>query len=255
MRHPSIWMAALSLAAAIAPPTPAADRPSPAAQRVDAILARWERESGAVTQLDAAFRRKDTDHIFRRITEFDGRALLKAPDLAWLDLRSRDPNAPKLPIQERFISTGSEVVQYDGSVRQVLIYPMPKQDRPAALKNGPVLFLFRMKADDLKARFGVFLDGDSADSYRLRIVPRAAADRADFAEALVTLNKTTFLPSLLTLTSANGKQSQTFTFTAIKVNAPIDDAYFRRAVPAGWNVVVNPAPAPQPAMRPGRPVR
>ena len=242
-------------------------------KKVNQILAEWERRSADVTQLDATFKRTDVKTgAFKKRADFEGRALLKAPNLACLDIKKLDPDdKTKKSFHERIVCTGTEVVQYDGETRRIVVYPLPKEDRQRALQEGPLPFLFNMKVDEVKKRYKIFLLAQGAKAYRLQIIPLEEIDRDAFSLALIDLNKTTFLPDALQLHSPNGKETQTYVFTgapglAVKPNAPIEPKNFQKLLIPNWKVVENPpadgpgAAAPgdpnadprQPAMQPPR---
>ena len=211
------------------------------ARKVEALLAQWELKSKEITKLDATFRRVNRDDIWKRVTEFEGRALLQSPNLACLDIKKLDPeDKTKKTFHERIICTGEEVVQYDGSTRQIIVYPLPQQERQRALQEGPLPFLFDMKSEEVKRRYEIHLLADSPKVYRLRIVPLEDVDRDAFSEAIIDLNKLTFLPDALQLHAPSGKETQTYIFTSIAKNVAIEPKNFQRLTIPGWKVVVNP---------------
>ncbi len=223
------------------------------AARVDALLAEWEKRSRSIQTLDAKFKRIDVKAgPFKGRTAFQGRALLQAPNLACLELHKIDPeDKTKKTFHERIVCTGDEVDDFVGAERIVNVYPLPKDQQQKALQEGPLPFLFDMKAKEVKARYQIVLEEEGADAYRLRIAPREDIDRDAFSVARVNLNKTTFLPDALQLVDATGKETQTYLFKdengEIVPNKEIAASNFQRGkVPQGWKVVVNP-PADQPA--------
>jgi len=223
------------------------------AEKVEKILAKWEGVSAGITQLDATFRRVDLKTgAFKGRLDFEGRALLKAPNLACLDVKKVDPeDRTKKTFHERILCTGAEVVQYDGEAHLINVYPLPKEDRQRALQEGPLPFLFNMKAAQVKKRYHIFLMDEGAAAYRLKIIPLEDIDRDAFSLAVMDLNKKTFLPDVLQLHSPNGKERQTYYFTgpglALKPNAPIEPRNFQMEKNPKWKVVVNPERGAAPA--------
>lgn len=218
------------------------------ARELDAILKKWEEKSATITQLDATFQRVDTNLAFKKTKKYEGRALLKAPNLACLNLDEINPDAqvPK-KFHERILCTGDDVVQYDGKARQIIIYPLDKGQKQRALQQGPLPFLFDMKVADVKKRYQMTLMIKGRDAYRIKIVPKEEIDRDAFAEALLDLNRQTFLPDALLLTSPNEKDTQTYRFTKISTDKPVADDNFKLKKIEGWKIVRNPAPGSEPA--------
>ncbi len=84
---------------------------------------------------------------------YQGRALFKAPGLAWIDFRKvvdpKQPN-PKTVAHERIVCTGQEVWQYRSDTQQIFIFPLEHDAQKRALAQGPLPFLFNFRADDAK---------------------------------------------------------------------------------------------------------
>jgi TIGR03009 family protein len=265
-------------APAAGPPKPA---PDPAAQKkMDQLLALWEKQSAKVKTLDATFDRVDESKVWDDVTHYKGRALLKSPNLACLNLERVDADAKKTTFQERVICTGKDVWQYDGASRQITVYHLDPNQQQGALQQGPLPFLFDMRVAEVKAQFDLVLAAENDQTYRIQIWPKQPADRGQFSVAVVDLNKQKFLPDALHLLSPNGKDMQRYYFTTGKItvgkiaidaagkivpNAPINEVNFEGKPWPNWKVVVNPqnqaqppagAPGPrvaQPAMRPAGP--
>ena len=235
-------------------------------QEMDQLLVEWEKQSKTVKSLQVVFERIDRsakwgDQIYQ------GQAILKSPDLACLEFKKAIPDAngkPKTktdatgkPVMEvekepfqRIVCTGKEVLQYEWDEKAVYIYPLDKEARQKALQQGPLPFLFNMKAAEAKARYGMTLlaQDKMPNAYLIAIVPREEIDRDSFHHAFVYLNKETFLPDKVLLYPVGDKDTQEFRFSAIFPNKPIDDGYFHPPVNIpGWKINRN---EPQVAARP-----
>ena len=238
-----------------AAPRPAAEAPPivvdpEKVRKLEGILKQWEKESATITQLDATFKRTDRKLGFKTLSQFEGRALLKSPNLACLNLEKVDagPEAQvKTHFHERILCTGDDVVQYDGATKQIIIYPLGKGEQQRALQQGPLPFLFNMKAAEVKARYNMELMLEGRDAYRIKIAPKEEIDRDAFAEALLDLDRQTFLPRALMLTSPNEKETQTYVFKAIETEKKVDPANFKFQKIEGWKVVRNPDPNARPS--------
>ena len=115
---------------------------------------------------------------------YEGRAIFKNPQLAYLDFKKiktarnaagklvpvpipRTPRNDSTTPEETIICGENEVWQYSYPVKQIFVYPLAKEQRQRALDEGPLPFLFNMKAeqgrgavrDDTAEREGQVLPG------------------------------------------------------------------------------------------------
>jgi len=235
----------------------AADPAQAAAKRaeMERLLVLWEKQSARLTSLDVGFIRIDRSPAWNEKLEYHGRAYLQSPNLACLHFQKLDEKPgekPKLVEHERIVCTGKDVLQYDYETKQIFRFPLDKQERKKALQEGPLPFLFNMKAAEAKQRYGLTLLDENQKAYLIAIVPHNDNDREVFSKAFIQLSRTTFLPDRLTLLSPNGKDTQDYRFSGIKANGEINQEFFKPLVIKGWKLVDNPAPT-QAAQRP--PVR
>ncbi len=255
------------------------------------LLAEWEAQSKKISSIFVAFDRVDQSTAWGE-KFYKGSAILRSPDLACLEFTrcQLDANGkplvkpdaagkPKVQLEkdpsERIVCTGKEVLQYEWEEKAVYIYPLDKEVRQKALQQGPLPFLFNMKAAEAKARYGMTLLRENEQEYLIRVLPREQIDRSSFDQAFLWLNKKTFLPNKLKLFEVGGKATQEFQFTVVQPNRAVSDEYFKAAITPGWQVKRNPdeqaqgAPKPEtgpapaasrrpvqkPAMRPSNPPR
>ena len=115
------------------------------------------------------------------------------------------------------------------------------------MQQGPLPFLFAMKADQIKKRYRMELMGEGRDAFRIKIEPREEIDREAFAEALLDLDRATYLPKALLLTSPNEKETQTYVFQKIETEKKVDPSNFEFKKIEGWKVVRNPDPNGRPS--------
>lgn len=224
---------------------------------MDLLLDEWEKQSAKVKSLQVVFERIDKSIKWgSKVSQ--GTAILKSPDLACLEFKRAVPDAqgkPKLKLNangqkvievekepfQRIVCTGKEVIQYEYDEKAMYIYPLDKEARQKALQQGPLPFLFNMKAADAKERYGMTLvpDDKAPNEYRIHVVPKQQIDMKDFKTAEVWLSKETFLPSRLVLMPIGDNELQEFRFTHIAPNASIPDGFFAFTVIKGWKVERN----------------
>jgi TIGR03009 family protein len=227
------------------PAKAAADR-----QAMESLLGLWEKQSAKLNTLYVGFTRIDKSPAWDQLEEFRGQAYLQSPNLACLHFWKVEPvketvakeaaAKPALSDHERIVCTGTEVLQYDYKTKQIFRFPLDKQARKRALQEGPLPFLFNMKAAEAKERYGMTLVKETEKSYLISVVPHQEVDREVFSKAFIQLNKTTFLPDRLYLVSPNGKDSQDYVFSGVKANTEIKSQFFQALTIKGWKIIDNP---------------
>jgi TIGR03009 family protein len=222
-----------------APPVKA---PDPA--RMKQLLGVWEQQSAKLTSLDVRIKRLDRSAQWGD-EEYAGRAILMSPNLAWLDFQKlvHDEKLDKdrfIP-HERIVCTGAEVWQYRSDTHQIFIFTLDKQNQKRAIEEGPLPFLFNMKAADAEARYQMHLVTEMPDYFVISIVPNLQIDRESFSKAFLKLNRQTFLPDRIYLVSPDGKSIKDFTLTSVKPNAAVAPENFKgQVLGPPWTVVKNP---------------
>jgi len=229
---------------------PAAARPPAAAPdpgRMKQILAGWEQQSARLNTLDVLISRVDRSPAWGD-DRYEGRAILMSPNLAWLDFQKVEhddaTNKDKLVPHERIVCTGKEVWQYRSDTRQIFIFPLDKQNQKRALEEGPLPFLFNMKAADAEARYQMRLLNEVAEYFVISVVPNLRIDRESFSKAFLRLNRQTFLPDRIWLVSPDGRSTKSFTLTSVRPNAAVAPENFKgQVLGPPWTVVRDPIPA------------
>src|SRR5438270_894985 len=105
---------------------------------MDWLLMEWEKQSERLKTLDVAILRIDDSPAWGDKDYYEGRALFKAPNLAFIDFNKIELDANKKPVRdpatkkfvstphERILCTGTEVWRYRSDVQQVEIFPLDK---------------------------------------------------------------------------------------------------------------------------------
>jgi TIGR03009 family protein len=256
---------------------PQTQPPDPAAQaRLDHALVNWEKQSSLIKTLDVSYYRIDKSAVLGETTAYHGRAMLKAPFIACVNTESlkltmkdqadakllqaaiqweRQPPDKRegpdpLPVAQRafydrIICTGDTVYHFDGASKQIFEYPLAKEDREAALQQGPLRFLFNMRREDVLRRYHMILVKEDDDKLTIQIVPKLDIDKNAFDQAVLVLRKATFLPETITLKETNGN-TQWFLLTQVAANKPINDMNFdpqlKEWKKRNYELVKNPPP-------------
>jgi TIGR03009 family protein len=259
------WIVVLPLATVATPcawaqKPPQVVRPEPQPQpqpapidpkNLEKLLATWEMYSANLRTLDVRMTRTDRSPAWDEDEHYEGRAMFKTPNRAWLDFQKekevKDPKTgartPKLVAYERIVCTGTEVWQYRCDTAQIFIYPLEKDVQQRALEEGPLPFLFNFKAAEAKKRYLMTLVDDHPSTPTIRIIPRLAIDQESFKVAWVTLDRQVFLlPRRVFLVAPDGKSSKDFQLKLAPqvANCDVRDENFRPEPTRGWKIVRNP---------------
>ena len=229
--------------------------------RLEFLLGQWAKQSSRLQSLDITLKRTDKSPAWGQDELYEGRALFRSPNRAWLDFKKvvvDEKKQEKSVPHERIICTGQEVWQYRSDTWQIFIYPLDRKVQKRALEEGPLPFLFNFKADEAKQRYTMKLRSEGADHYWIDIHPLLPIDQESFSLALVQLDRKFLLPTRVYLIAPNGKDSKDFVLSHIKPNTDVSEENFKgQLLPAPWKVVRNDeaeAPGPAPAAKAATPV-
>jgi TIGR03009 family protein len=234
-----------------------AKAPDPA--KMDWLLKQWEKQSSLLKTLDVTILRIDNTPAWDDLEYYEGRALFKSPNLAFINFEKIKQDENKKPVKdpqnkdpkktkylttpyERIICTGKEVWQYKSDTQQIFIFPLQKDEQEKAIEEGPLPFLFNMKADDARKRYQMTLMTEDQASYGVSIKPRLQVDQESFSLAFVKLDKRFLLPVYIKMVSPDGKSQKEFRLGPMYPNKPVNEKNFE-GKPLGppWKVVRNPA--------------
>ena len=247
-----------------------AEEPQRPLMTMPQLLADWEGQSKKLETLELAIYRIDKDPQWGDEEHYLGRAAFKTPQLAFLDFRKvkmeeqpdpKDKKKKKLvPLKknnqivsvpfETIVCTGLEVWQYRYDVKQIFIFPLDKDQRKRALEEGPLPFLFNMRAADAQQRYAMTLDGQDKNKYLVKIKPLLQQDQDTFSVAWIYLDKQFLLPTRIFLLAPNGKMTKDFHLSQIKPNQKVDPRLFVGVNPGNqFKIERNPG-GPAPANNP-----
>ncbi|WP_165226567.1 outer membrane lipoprotein-sorting protein [Aquisphaera insulae] len=249
-------------------PAAAADRAGDPA-KMDDILKKWAKQSTLLKTLEVIILRTDDTPAWGTVEYYEGRALFKSPNLAFIDFKKIKTDDQKRPVKnaqgaydsepnERIVCTGTEVWQYKCDTKQIFIFPLEKNDQKKAIEEGPLPFLFNMRADDAKRRYDMtFIKEDpKADAYIVRIVPKLKEDMESFSTAFISLDRKFMLPVRILMLSPDGKSKKDFKLGPLYPNKKLNENNFvGKTVPA-WKLIRNPMGdqrQPAPGAAPRRP--
>ena len=233
-------------AAATAQTTPAA-KPAvtPAvtaaeAAKLDSYLRRWEQEMHKVLTLSALLNRIDKDKVFQTTTKSSGFAQYMksgtgptAMNLALMELKREN----KAEVAEKLICTGTYLYMFHPAQKEIKAYEVPRPKPGQVADDNFLSFLFGMKAEDAKKKYTLTLAKEDKWYIYVDVVPRFAADRADFQRARLVLNKDSYLPRQLWFEHGNGNET-TWDIPRLQSGVSLDRrAFDAPKPPPGWKLV------------------
>jgi TIGR03009 family protein len=241
-------------------------------EAMDDLLRQWEGQSAKLETLEVDIYRIDRDLAWEDETHFTGHAAFKHPDLAYVDYRQvkvvaqpnpkdknkkiyvpqKDKNGKLLTTPfETIVCTGKEVWDYRSDVLQLAIFQLDQRARQKILNEGPLPFLFRMRAGDAKQRYNMVLQNQNDKEALVMITPKLKEDQDAFSTAWVRLDRKYLVPSRIVLFLPDKVKVQDFTLSHPKANLEVNEQFFVGVKPTKpWQVVVNPvgeAPGGPPA--------
>ncbi len=230
------------------------------ARKMNRLLELWEKKSTELSSLDVKILRIDQNPAWDELEYYEGRALFKSPNLAFIDFNKikqdekkkpqRDPQNPKnwlsVPF-ERIVCTGNEVWQYKSDTQQIFIFPLGKDQKQKAIEQGPLPFLFNMRADDARRRYEMRLISEDENGYGISITPKLDEDRESFSIAYVNLDRSYLLPVRILMRSPDGKSQKEFRLGPISPNKKVNVKNFEgKPLGSPWKIVRNPGGADRP---------
>lgn len=214
----------------------------PDGTRMEMLLAKWARQSTQLRSLDVKIRRLDKSPKWDD-EEYEGRAMFKSPNKAFLDFQkvvTAEGKPRKLVPHERIVCTGTEVWQYRSDTLQVFIHELDLQQRQRALQEGPLPFLFNFEAESARKRYQMKLFSEDEKSYVVTVLPLLPIDKEAFSSAWIQLDKNMLLPTRIILLDPEGKTQKHFVMSEIKPNAQVMAVNFQGVKPKPpWKIMYN----------------
>jgi outer membrane lipoprotein-sorting protein len=219
-----------------------------AAERLDQVLARWERSWASTHSIEVRFVLVKRFLTWESEQRFEGSALVSLPDKLKVTLEIVEPDPVGGRSRRRFhhqiVGSGRTMVLLSNDLKQAIIHPWGASGQQTLLNDELLMLLFGMKADDMKGRFHITLMKQTPQADYLQFVPKTTGS---FSRLDLVLDRKTSLPSYFRLLDSNGKDTQTYTFTKARRDPEgVTDSDFQTAIPKGWNVVDLRLPEPPP---------
>ncbi len=205
----------------------------PLSPELKSILVEWEQKSGAIKSLHGKHTRSVFNHTWALEKRSTGEFYVETPDKGRIDLVGRPPKkdvSMKISKQsgkpyeltadssEMWICSGQEIIMVNGDEKTYEIAPVPKHLRGTNIIDGPLPFLFGMKADKAHERFQITLVGKNQLVMFLRIVPRRKSDKDNYEMAEIKLDRKSYLPIAVKLHDPTGNLETLYEFEILDMN-------------------------------------
>jgi len=155
--------------------------------------------------------------------EMPGNALLKLTPqkIKGQVSRLKDPSGKPYKLEgimpARWVSTGKEIIQIDDKEKTYNVMLIPPDMQGERLNEGPIPFLFGMKAEEAQRRYHFFelkrkKNPNHPNSFSFRAVPQRRVDLQEYKYADVILDVENYVPIAIKLTSPTGNAITVYLF-------------------------------------------
>jgi len=204
---------------------------------LEQILKDWELTTSHFKKLAGEFSRFKYDATFEVEIRANGKFAYEAPDKGYYELRgavidkadvSKKVGKDGIPFAimsdgaERWVCTGKDVIRIYDKDKTYEKVPIPPESQGENMIDGPLPFLFGMKAEQAKLRYKLSLDTKRMKSNPseiwLNVIPKWEKDAKNYQRATVIIEAKTFLPKAVKLVDPSGQES-VHRFENLEVNS------------------------------------
>ena len=245
---------------------------------LERILKEWEASSGKIKKLYGSHRRYVYDSVFQVELRAEGHFWFEAPDKGRIDIKpspvepgqtnpkKRGPDGRPYTVKpdtpEQWVSNGTEIQRVNHSDKTIEVFPIPKEMQGKNIVEGPLPFLFGMKAERVKQRYKLRLGERHGTIMQINKVPtrvvhikaepRLRRDAANWSKADVVLDWKTYYPAAIKLLDPAGTKETVYSFSKVHEPSGLEEFFkgnpFRLYLP-GYNRVVHQAGEQEPDNR------
>jgi TIGR03009 family protein len=231
-----IALGALLLGAAIGlaqqAPKTSTPSPSPDAAKLPSHMENWEKAMAEVKTLVLECKRFDKKNTFDTTDKFEGKAFfMKDKDdvfvlIQMVKMDKKDPKKPDASgIYERFVCNPTACYEYAPQEKKIRFRQIPVGKGAKGGDDNLLSFLFNTNAKKAMERYKLKLVKEDDNYVYVEVLPTRPADKVDFENALVCLDKETYLPRQLRFRQNNGDEVL-WDLPAVTKNAKLDRKIF-----------------------------
>lgn len=203
--------------------------------KLEAILKKWEESSAKIQRLTGYHQRYEYDSTFSVEKRSRGTFLYEAPDKGnfvieampiekgaktkMMDAEGK-PYSIKSGTPERWVCDGKQILKIDDQAKTFERIPIPPESQGTNIIEGPLPFLFGMKAEQAKKRYRLQLDGERTTDSKVFLFawPNRPEDLQNYQKATVIIQTQDFLPSAVELIHPSGNSRTVHIFSGLAVN-------------------------------------
>lgn len=211
-------------------PARQAEPPRQVDPRVTAILNLWEKNTAQITRMSGTFSRMTYDDVFGVEKRSTGQFMYETPDKGRIDFFAvKLPNGAinegkqtsrnidyKIVTDDpqRWVCTGTQVLIIDDSAKSVQQVDIPPQYQGQNIVDGPLPFLFGIKAQKALQRYQLDIGARHSEQiYHLVAKPLLRQDAQEWSVAEVMLNPQSFLPQAIRTFDPAGTKETVYVFS------------------------------------------
>ena len=228
-------------------------------KEMEQILKDWEKKTAIIKRMSATVETHEKGTTFGVKKLGRGTVKFQYPDQASYQIsgikitkellareKKRDNMTLKPADAQRFVCTGKKLYQIDDVKKKYQIIPIPPNMQGERILDGPLPFLFGMKAEEAKRRFDFSKLKSRPNQIWLKAIPRRQEDLQNYKEARIVLDKKNFYPLFVQTTDTTGTSTTSYYFKNFKVN----EGFFWKAIKPdkikGYKLIIteNGGPAP-----------
>jgi TIGR03009 family protein len=199
---------------------------------LEKVLKDWEQHTSQFKKLAGEFEVFKYDPIFLIEKRAAGKFVHEAPDkgnyerlATEIDPKEKskktDKNGTPYKLEsdspERWVCTGKEVIKIDMRERTYDRMPIAPENQGQNIIDGPLPFLFGMKADRAKKRYKLKLLRKNDTEIWLQAVPRWDTDAGNWEKAVIIIDAEKFVPNAVKLYDPTGAET-VHIFKNIEIN-------------------------------------
>lgn len=190
---------------------------------LEKVLNDWQQKTSQFKKLAGEFTRFKYDPVFEVEKRAEGKFGYEAPDKGNYELRAAEipkgavakkkgkggnPFKLEPDAAERWVCNGKEVIRINEKEKTFEKVPIPPDSQGENIIDGPLPFLFGMKAQRAKLRYKELkLLKNAEGEIILEVHPRLQADSQNWEKAIVIIDAEKFLPKAVKLFHPAGAET------------------------------------------------
>ncbi|MBI3864202.1 MAG: hypothetical protein HY290_20145 [Planctomycetia bacterium] len=199
---------------------------------LEAVLKEWERQTSQFKKLAGSFSVFQYDPTFEIERRGEGTFVHEAPDKGNYERKGaviakgekskkKGKDGERYTLQaldpERWVCNGKEIIRIDEKEKSYEKIPIPPEAQGQKIIEGPLPFLFGMKAEDAKKRYKMKLLKREETQIWLEVIPVRRSDASNWDKAIVIIDARKFVPNAVQLFDPTGSET-VHVFKDVEIN-------------------------------------